>query len=136
MTHKIVVLAGDGVGPEVIREGLRVLEAVSRIDGFSYRTTEFPYGTEHYLRTGELLPDTVDTLRRDPGGELVAGAGDSGGEADWLACAVLEYALPGAGGVLCAEGAGEQAEDGEAEHPGRVPERPLGLLRRVQQNRP
>ena len=58
-THEIAVLAGDGVGPEVIREGLRVLDAASRIDGFTYRKTEFPYGSEHYLRTGELFPDSA-----------------------------------------------------------------------------
>jgi len=58
-TYEIAVVAGDGVGPEVVREGLRVLEAVSRIDGFAYRTTAFPHGTEHYLKTGELLPDSA-----------------------------------------------------------------------------
>ena len=60
-TYEIAVLAGDGVGPEVVREGLRVLEAASAIDGFAYRATAFAHGTEHYLKTGELLPDS--TLR-------------------------------------------------------------------------
>ena len=58
-TYDIAVIAGDGVGPEVVREGLRALQAVSAIDGFRYRTTEFPFGAEHYLKTGELLPDSA-----------------------------------------------------------------------------
>jgi 3-isopropylmalate dehydrogenase len=58
-TYEIAVIGGDGVGPEVVREGLRALEAASRIDGFAYRTTEFPFGAEHYLKTGEMLPPSA-----------------------------------------------------------------------------
>ncbi len=54
--YDIAVIGGDGVGPEVVREGLRVLDAVSRIEGFAYRTHEFPFGAEHYLKSGEMLP--------------------------------------------------------------------------------
>jgi len=61
---KIAVIGGDGTGPEVTREALKVLDAVSRRDGFTYETTEFPFGGEHYLKTGEILPaDAVATLR-------------------------------------------------------------------------
>jgi len=56
-TYNIAVISGDGVGPEVVREGLRVLDAVSRIDGFSYKATHYPYGAEHYLQTGVMMPD-------------------------------------------------------------------------------
>ena len=56
--YKIAVIAGDGTGPEVIREGLKVLEAVSKKAGFKYTLKEFPYGAEHYLKTKEVLPDS------------------------------------------------------------------------------
>ena len=44
-THKIAVIAGDGIGPEVIREGIKVLNEVSRLDGrFNFEFTLFPWG--------------------------------------------------------------------------------------------
>jgi len=55
--HRIAVIPGDGVGPEVIEQGLKVLAQASELFGFSYATTNFPFGSEHYLATGELLPD-------------------------------------------------------------------------------
>ena len=55
-TYQIAVIAGDGVGPEVVREGLRVLDALHAIDGFAYKTTMYPFGAEHYLKTRELMP--------------------------------------------------------------------------------
>ncbi|MFH1245559.1 MAG: 3-isopropylmalate dehydrogenase [Candidatus Omnitrophota bacterium] len=58
-SYKIAVIAGDGTGPEVIREGLKVLEAVSRVSGFKYTLKQFPYGGEHYLKTQEILPDSA-----------------------------------------------------------------------------
>jgi 3-isopropylmalate dehydrogenase len=62
-TYRVAVLPGDGTGPEVIREGLKVLAAVS--DGFAVETTTYDLGGERYLRTGETLPDHVlDELRR------------------------------------------------------------------------
>jgi 3-isopropylmalate dehydrogenase len=57
--HEIAVIAGDGVGPEVTREALRVLEAAAKQAGFAYRTTELPFGAEHYLKTGELMPESA-----------------------------------------------------------------------------
>ena len=62
--HKIAVIPGDGTGPEVVREGLKVLAAVSEIDGFEYETVEYDFGADRYLRTGEVLPDSaLDELR-------------------------------------------------------------------------
>ena len=58
-TYRIGVIPGDGTGPEVVREGLKVLEAVSKKSGFSYVTTFYPFGGEHYLKTGETLPDSA-----------------------------------------------------------------------------
>lgn len=58
-TYKIAVIAGDGIGPEVVEQGLKVLDAVSGIIGFKYSTKNFPHGSEHFLATGELFPDSV-----------------------------------------------------------------------------
>lgn len=57
--YKIAVIPGDGTGPEVIREGLKVLEAVSSKFGFKYHLEHYDLGGERYLRTGEILPDSV-----------------------------------------------------------------------------
>lgn len=56
---KIAVMPGDGVGKEVVREGLRVLQAVSKRFGFTYQTTDYPFGAEHYLQTKVTLPDSA-----------------------------------------------------------------------------
>ncbi len=58
-TYDIASIAGDGIGPEVTREALRVLKAASEVYGFDYKLTEFPYGSEHYLATKEILPDAA-----------------------------------------------------------------------------
>ncbi|MEK6238874.1 MAG: isocitrate/isopropylmalate family dehydrogenase, partial [Planctomycetales bacterium] len=61
---KIAVIPGDGTGPEVVAEGLKILQAVSQMDGFQYELQDFDFGGERYLRTGETLPDgAIDELR-------------------------------------------------------------------------
>lgn len=61
----IGVIAGDGIGPEVVREGLDVLAQAAARDRFQYETVSFDLGGERYLKTGEVLPDSVmDDLRR------------------------------------------------------------------------
>jgi 3-isopropylmalate dehydrogenase len=57
--YDIAVIPGDGIGPEVVREGLRVLERVASIEGFGVSLTRFPFGAEHYLKTQEVLPDSA-----------------------------------------------------------------------------
>src|SRR5215831_2272275 len=57
--HRIAVIAGDGIGPEVVRESLRVLERVASIEGFGIQLTPYPFGAEHYLKTKEIFPDTA-----------------------------------------------------------------------------
>ena len=57
--HKIAVLPGDGTGPEVVDEALKVLEAASRVCDFKYDTTHFDFGGDRYLRTNEVLPDSA-----------------------------------------------------------------------------
>jgi len=55
--YKIAVIGGDGTGPEVVREGLKVLEAVSKKFDFHYKNTVFDYGGERYLKTGKIISD-------------------------------------------------------------------------------
>ncbi len=57
--HKIAVIPGDGTGPEVVREGLKVLSSVSKAEGFDYETVEYDLGGDRYLKTGEVLPDSA-----------------------------------------------------------------------------
>ncbi len=57
--HRIAVIGGDGTGPEVVREGLKVLKAVARLENFRYELTDFDLGGEQYLRTKEALPDSA-----------------------------------------------------------------------------
>ncbi len=64
-TYNIAVLGGDGTGPEVVREGLKVLNAVSAIADFKLETHDYDWGGERYLRTGEILPENAaDELRK------------------------------------------------------------------------
>jgi 3-isopropylmalate dehydrogenase len=61
---KIAVIGGDGTGPEVAAEGIKVLEAVAGLENFRYELEFYDFGGERYLRTGEILPDgAVDELK-------------------------------------------------------------------------
>jgi len=63
--YKIAVIPGDGIGPEVVREGLKVLERIAEKEEFKYETIEYDFGGERYLRTGETLPDSaLEELRK------------------------------------------------------------------------
>jgi 3-isopropylmalate dehydrogenase len=63
--YNIAVIPGDGTGPEVVSEGIKVLNAVSRKYGFSVKMDYFDFGGEHYLKTGETLPDgAVNDLKK------------------------------------------------------------------------
>jgi 3-isopropylmalate dehydrogenase len=64
-TYKIAVIGGDGTGPEVTAEAVKVLNAASAKFGFKADLTEFDFGGERYKRTGETLPDSaVAELRK------------------------------------------------------------------------
>ncbi len=58
-TYRIGVIGGDGTGPEVIREGKKVLEAASKKFSFGIEWVDYDLGGERYKRTGEILPDSV-----------------------------------------------------------------------------
>lgn len=55
----IAIVPGDGVGPEVVDEALRVLERVGELEGVKFETVSYPFGAEHFLKTGELMPASV-----------------------------------------------------------------------------
>jgi 3-isopropylmalate dehydrogenase len=62
---KIGVIPGDGTGPEVVREGLKVLSAVTKKVGLEVKTINYNFGGENYLQTKELLPESaVKELRK------------------------------------------------------------------------
>ena len=53
MPYKLVTLGGDGTGPEVMREGLRVLDAVSKVIGVEWSIDDVPCGGQYYLEHGD-----------------------------------------------------------------------------------
>jgi len=62
---KLAVIPGDGTGPEVTAEAIKVLQAVAKLDAFNVELTELDYGGERYLKTGEVIPpDGIDNLRQ------------------------------------------------------------------------
>ncbi len=64
-TYKIAVIPGDGTGPEVTAEAVKVLKAAEKKFGFKTDLTEFDFGGERYKRTGQTLPDSaVEELRK------------------------------------------------------------------------
>jgi 3-isopropylmalate dehydrogenase len=58
-TYKIAVMGGDGTGPEVVAEGLKVLKVAANKFNFNLELTDFDYGGDRYIRTGEVLPDNA-----------------------------------------------------------------------------
>jgi 3-isopropylmalate dehydrogenase len=63
-TYNIAIIPGDGTGPEVVQEGVKVLDAVSQKYGFSVKKDHFDFGGDRFLRTGEVIPDSaVNELR-------------------------------------------------------------------------
>lgn len=65
LNHRIAVIAGDGIGPEVIEAAIPVLERAATKHGFGLAWERLPYGADHYLRTGETLPEAAFRHLRD-----------------------------------------------------------------------
>jgi 3-isopropylmalate dehydrogenase len=77
MTHKVAVIAGDGIGPEVIGEALKVLDAVETRFRPDVSIERLPYGADHYLATGVTIPPAeMQRLGRDFRAILVGALGD------------------------------------------------------------
>jgi 3-isopropylmalate dehydrogenase len=74
--YSIAVIGGDGIGPEVVAEGLKVLDAVTAEGGPSFSTTEYDLGARRWHATGETLPDSVLTELRGHDAILLGAIGD------------------------------------------------------------
>jgi 3-isopropylmalate dehydrogenase len=76
-TAKIAVIAGDGIGPEVIEAAIPILDRVAAKHGFSLAWERLPYSADHFLKTGETLPETAfQHLRDDVDGIFLGALGD------------------------------------------------------------
>ena len=59
----LAVIAGDGIGPEIITEAQRVLQRACELDSIRVDSTDYKLGAEHWLKTGETLPEsTMESL--------------------------------------------------------------------------
>jgi len=87
--YAFAVLPGDGIGPEVVAEGLKVLERVSKLEGFTFETTPYPFGAEHYLKTKETLPPSVLDEVRGMDAILLGAIGDPRIEVGFLERAII-----------------------------------------------
>ena len=75
--HSIAVIPGDGIGPEVVDAAEPVLIRAALLDGVELAIERFPYGAEHYRRTGETLPDEgFERLEHEFDAILVGALGD------------------------------------------------------------
>ncbi len=87
--HTFAVIPGDGIGEEVVREALRVLERVASSHGFRYRLVRYPFGADHYLATGETIPDSVFDEVRGMSAILLGAIGDPRVEVGLLERAII-----------------------------------------------
>ena len=68
MKHRIAVIPGDGIGKEVLPEGMRVLDAAGRRFGVEFAWTHFDWSCEMYLKTGRMMPENgLEQLRQFEG---------------------------------------------------------------------
>ena len=76
-THKIAVMEGDGIGPEIIREGIKVIDKVSELHNFEIKWTKYPHGADHYLKTKELISeDTLNEIKSTSDSIYLGALGD------------------------------------------------------------
>ena len=75
-SYSVAVIPGDGIGPEVVREGLRVIERVAAIEGFSLKFSRYPFGAEHHLKTREIFPESAFSEVRGHDAILLGAIGD------------------------------------------------------------
>ena len=76
MPFRLAVIPGDGIGPEVIAQGMRVLNAVTADSGSALEFVNYDLGAERYLRTGEILPDAVFSELRASDAIYLGAVGD------------------------------------------------------------
>jgi 3-isopropylmalate dehydrogenase len=75
-TYRIGVIGGDGIGPEVVREALRVLDLTAGMVGFTYELVHYPWSSQYYLDTGELMPERILDEYRQLDAVLLGALGD------------------------------------------------------------
>src|ERR1700709_214994 len=75
-TYDLAVIPGDGIGTEVVAEGLRVVDAVAARHGLSFGRTDYDLGARRYNATGETLPDSVLSELRASHAILLGAVGD------------------------------------------------------------
>src|SRR5512144_2028291 len=90
-THKLAVIPGDGIGPEVTAEALKVLEQAAP-DGVKFEPTRYDLGAERYLATGEVLPDAVLAEIKEHDAILLGAVGGKPGDPN-LPPGILERGL-------------------------------------------
>lgn len=77
MTKKIAVIGGDGIGPEVVAEGVKVLSTLAELRGWDLELLHFDLGAERYLRDGTTFPEEVaDTIAQECDAVLLGALGD------------------------------------------------------------
>ena len=89
MTIRIGVIPGDGIGPEVVDQGLRVLRRAAEKYGFAYETIPYKWGADHYLATGETHPDSALAEYREMSALLLGAIGDPRVETGMLERAII-----------------------------------------------
>jgi 3-isopropylmalate dehydrogenase len=75
-SYNIALIPGDGIGPEIIKEGKKVIDFASQQNGVQINWTEYPFGAEHYLKTGELFPDSALKEIKDMDAIYLGAVGD------------------------------------------------------------
>ena len=73
-THRVAVIAGDGIGPEVIEAAIPIIDRASKQHGFGILWDRLPYSADHYLQTKETLPDAAFRHLRDDVDAILLGA--------------------------------------------------------------
>ncbi len=74
--YNIALIPGDGIGAEIIREGRKVIETAACKFGIEIKWHEYPFGAEHYLKTGELMPDSALNEIEDMSAIYLGAVGD------------------------------------------------------------
>ncbi len=87
--YSIAVIPGDGIGEEVIREGMRVVGALAEIYGFQLKITRYPWGADHYLKTGVAHPDSAFDEYRQQRAVYLGAIGDPRCEVGLLERAII-----------------------------------------------
>lgn len=87
--HRFASIPGDGIGEEVTAEAMKVLAAAAETFNFDYEMKAYPFGAEHYLKTGEMMPESVFSELRDFEGVFLGAIGDPRIETGLLEHAII-----------------------------------------------